>query len=122
MTKRICSLPGCRRKHKARGLCDTHCRQSIRRNRPPCRISGCDKPQFQTASQLCERTTGNGFALENLKRRQPRAKAGRADEHIGERGGRRPGLETASNTDNITVTDLLFLCPNQVLNGLQPSC
>ena len=51
---RTCTLAGCNRKHKARGLCETHYRQEIRRNRPSCRIDDCDKPQFQRTTQLCE--------------------------------------------------------------------
>ena len=52
---RTCELPGCRRKHKAKGMCDAHY-QRYRKNVVEtriCQVDGCKRKRW--AGDYCQR-------------------------------------------------------------------
>lgn len=77
MTERICSLPGCDRRHTARGLCKRHYYAAGHGFTPrPCRVTGCTKmTTVKTVDGLCEmhygrvRRHGDAAALRFAPRR-----------------------------------------------------
>lgn len=65
-TQRLCSIPGCGKKHKARGWCIAHYDKflvygdplvSKKITRPQCNIDGCNRPHY-----------GHGFCVGHLRR------------------------------------------------------
>lgn len=49
--QKVCTVEGCDKKHKARGLCAPHYKELRRTEVPPCTMEDCDRPS--TAKGLC---------------------------------------------------------------------